>query len=197
MAPGNSPGTLHITGNYTQNAGGALRIEIESPDSFDQLAVTGNMALGGTIEISLINGFTPAAAQSFDILSWGSLTGAFSTVIAPSQEGLTWDTSQLAMGVVSVEVTGLPGDYNKDNVVDAADYVVWRKNNNTSVPLPNDTTAGTSPADYDVWRAHFGQTAGSGLPIGSSSRVAVPEPATLVLLMLAAAGWCLRRCRTA
>jgi hypothetical protein len=44
--------------------------------------------------------------------------------------------------------------------VDAADYVAWRKNNNTAVTLPNDSTPGTSPADYDVWRAHFGHAAG-------------------------------------
>ncbi len=40
-------------------------------------------------------------------------------------------------------------------------------------------------ADYDVWRAHFGQTAGSGS--GASANAAVPEPATLMLLMLFAA----------
>jgi len=73
------------------------------------------------------------------------------------------------------------GDFNLDGTVDAADYVVWRKN-----------VGGIySPNDYNIWRAHFGQTAGSGA--GVSENAAVPEPATLLLLMLAAAGWCLRR----
>ena len=100
VAPGNSPGTLSITGNYTQNAEGTLKIELASPTSFDRLAVTGNMALGGTLEISLINGFTPSSDQTFDILSWGSLAGAFSSVIVPSVDGFAWDTSQLSMGDV-------------------------------------------------------------------------------------------------
>jgi hypothetical protein len=39
----------------------------------------------------------------------------------------------------------LPRDFNHDNTVDAADYVVWRKN------------AG-SQSEYDTWRANFGQS---------------------------------------
>jgi hypothetical protein len=66
--------------------------------------------------------------------------------------------------------------------VDAADYVAWRKND------------GTQPG-YDTWRAHFGETFGSGA--GASSYAAVPEPATLVLLIFVAAGWCLWRGRAA
>ena len=152
VAPGNSPGTLQITGNYTQNAQGTLKIELESPEKFDRLAVTGNMALGGTLEISLINGFTPTTDQTFDILSWGSLAGAFSSVILPSVDGLAWDTSQLSMGMLSVAATGLPGDYNQDGTVDAADYVVWRKNLGSSTSLANDDTPGVGPDDYTRWR---------------------------------------------
>ena len=43
---------------------------------------------------------------------------------------------------------------------------------------------------------HFGQSAAAN-GSGSIANAAVPEPATLVLLMVAAAGWCLRRGRTA
>ena len=76
----------------------------------------------------------------------------------------------------------LMGDYNQNGTVDAADYVLWRKN------------PGGFPADaYATWRSHFGQPPGSGA--GVSANTTVPEPATLVLLMFAAAGWCLRRRR--
>ncbi len=44
------------------------------------------------------------------------------------------------------------GDYNKNSVVDAADYVLWRKGG----PLENDPTTGVQPADYDYWRSRFG-----------------------------------------
>ena len=77
---------------------------------------------------------------------------------------------------------GVPGDYNDNGIVDAADYVLWR-NGGT---LQNDATPGVQPGDYDVWRSHFGQIAGSGA--GANVNAAVPEPATLVLLLMATAG---------
>jgi hypothetical protein len=52
----------------------------------------------------------------------------------------------------------LPGDYSGSGVVDAADYVVWRKMLGTDADLPNDTSppeVGT--ADLGVWRENFGE----------------------------------------
>jgi hypothetical protein len=49
---------------------------------------------------------------------------------------------------------GPTGDYNNNGVVDAADYVLWRKGGT----LQNDPTPGVQPADYDVWRANFGKS---------------------------------------
>ena len=72
----------------------------------------------------------------------------------------------------------LPGDFNLDGSVDAADYVVWRKTDGTQT-------------GYDTWRTNFGQTAGSGS--GASANATVPEPTTLVLLIVAACGSCLQR----
>ena len=84
----------------------------------------------------------------------------------------------------------LAGDYNNDAKVDAADYVLWRK---------NPSALGGNPAGYNTWRANFGHSSGSGSSAGAtgSASVAVPEPATLVLLIFAAAGWCFRRRRAA
>ena len=78
-----------------------------------------------------------------------------------------------------------PGDYNADRKVDAADYVVWRKNVGTSNILPNDAIGGTIGAvQYDQWRTNFGQSAVSGSSVGVNTTV--PEPTTAVLLILAA-----------
>ncbi len=75
----------------------------------------------------------------------------------------------------------LAGDFNQDGVVDAADYVVWR------LGLGIDYT----PADYDTWRAHFGQAIGSG---GLMSSGAVPEPASWLFVVVAlTTTLCLRR----
>jgi hypothetical protein len=77
----------------------------------------------------------------------------------------------------------ISGDYNNNGVVDAADYVVWRKSHG-------------SQSDYTTWRANFGKPPGSGSATGASpSQASVPEPATLVLLAFAANASCLRRRR--
>jgi hypothetical protein len=67
---------------------------------------------------------------------------------------------------------GVPGDYNGNGVVDAADYVLWRK---------NPANFGGDPGGYNTWRAHFGSAVGS-LATG------VPEPGLTPLLSIAALG---------
>ncbi len=93
---------------------------------------------------------------------------------------------------------GVNGDYNNNGVVDAADYVVWRKRLNQNVTLPNDTTPGSvTAADYTVWRSNFGKTA-AGSGAGDLVANSIPEPSTttlVVLLILCAGGQ--RRCRAA
>jgi hypothetical protein len=79
----------------------------------------------------------------------------------------------------------LAGDYNGDGFVNAADYVVWRKELGTSVSLPGDTTPGTvDEADYTVWRENFGHTMNDGAT-GALAYSAVPEPATWLLIACA------------
>jgi MYXO-CTERM domain-containing protein len=80
-------------------------------------------------------------------------------------------------------------DYHQNGAVDAADYVVWRKNEGTMNMLPNDPIGGTiGAAQYDQWRAHFGQTTGGAGSSIDSSLVAAPEPNGAALWLVALAG---------
>jgi hypothetical protein len=76
--------------------------------------------------------------------------------------------------IVRTNFSGTPvtADYNDDGVVDAADYVAWRK---------NPTAFGGIPNGYNDWVQQFGQTAPPGA--GGSVSVAVPEPAGVILLV--------------
>jgi hypothetical protein len=86
----------------------------------------------------------------------------------------------------------LIGDYNSDGKVDAADYTVWRDNRGaagTTLGSNRDpaNSGAVGQADFNSWKAHFGQMAGSGsLAAGN-----VPEPATMSLLawLVGLAAW--------
>ena len=75
VAPGESPGTLNIQGDLTQAADGKLVIEIggNTPGLFDVLNVSDKLTSGGTLEVTLLNGFTPGANDTFNFLTFGSL----------------------------------------------------------------------------------------------------------------------------
>jgi hypothetical protein len=72
---------------------------------------------------------------------------------------------------VTVPNDTLTGDYNDDGVVDAADYVVWRKTN------------GSNAVAYDRWKQNFGRTANES---GGSN---VPEPGGILLVLAAGLAW--------
>lgn len=87
------------------------------------------------------------------------------------------------------------GDYNKNGIVDAADYVVWRDTSGQSgVGLAADGNGDgqVTPADYTLWRSKFGQNAGSGAGGELSMEGAVPEPGCALLLLTAVAAGVLR-----
>jgi hypothetical protein len=162
--------------------------------------VSGSQFFGNNAEIA--NNFQPVPLSSVaDIAHWAQGTNsvvygtsvAQEAVMTPSindgqRKKLTaLDAAALKdIGWTVIAPPGVNGDYNGNGIVDAADYVIWRDHLNQSFTLQNDTTPGTvTQADYNVWRSNFGASAGSGsgLLAGGS---AVPEPASVALLVL---GW--------
>ncbi|HTR37151.1 MAG TPA: hypothetical protein VMH80_14700, partial [Bryobacteraceae bacterium] len=81
VEPGDSgtPGTLTITGNYTQHSTGILLEDILGTSSYSVLDVSGDVNLDGTIKVNLLDGFTPSDGETFAFLTGfnsfiGSLT---------------------------------------------------------------------------------------------------------------------------
>lgn len=101
-----------------------------------------------------------------------------------TDEGLADITDVISYTLAEAPPGGVPGDYNNNNFVDAADYVLWRKGG----PLQNEvaTPGSVTPEDYDAWRARFGNTAGAGGGKASLANAAVPEPLSGMLLVAGA-----------
>jgi hypothetical protein len=75
--------------------------------------------------------------------------------------------------------------------VDAADYVVWRKNETANDPLPNDDGLASQAERFDLWRSNFGEMEMPGGGAGG----AVPEPASAVLMLIGICLGAVRRCK--
>ena len=66
-----SAGKLIIDGNFTQAGTGSLNIEIggyKARSDFDQLFITGQAALDGTLNVTLMNNFIPSLGNCFQII---------------------------------------------------------------------------------------------------------------------------------
>lgn len=77
------PGTLTVSGNYTQSATGTLRIEVAgtAPGQFDQLQVGGHASLAGTLQLIGLGSFRLRAGDKLTFLTAkGGVSGAFGTI---------------------------------------------------------------------------------------------------------------------
>jgi hypothetical protein len=74
---------LTITGNYTQGSGGTLSVKIGGATAgtqYDQLAVGGTATLNGTLNVSLLGGFTPNSGEMFQPLTSTAESGTFASL---------------------------------------------------------------------------------------------------------------------
>jgi autotransporter-associated beta strand protein len=142
-------GTLSLTAanSYTGDttvSGGSLLVN-GAATGMPLVNVTSGGTLGGigtmnNSRITLKNGSTlsPGPTTGTGILAIGS--AVIEGTLKIEYDGFSTD---------SLTVTGTTGggDFNADGMVDAADYVYWRNNDNT-------------PANYTLWRTNFGTTNG-------------------------------------
>jgi autotransporter-associated beta strand protein len=189
----NGPGTLSFTatnsysGNTTVQAG---KLSLANGGLADAADVA--ISSGATLELKFsgspdvidslfLNGISQPAG------TWGGV-GSGAQFTSPMLLGTGW------LQITTYVPSFLAGDYDSNGIVDAADYVVWRRSVGAAT-IANRDSLNTGPigtADFDTWRAHLGQMVGTGAGSGlSKAGGTIPEPATGVALVVGLSIVCL------
>lgn len=198
LRPGNSPAAVHHDAHLFLMATATTQIELagttpgNAPGNHDQINNAKSTALGGTLDIQLINGFNPEQGDTFDIFNLASSTGTFADILLPLLDsGLGWHLGKLYTdGELHVE---LEGDLNQDGFVGVEDLDLLLAHWGDST-VAFDYAAGDASGDGLVGDADLALVQanwGNGTPGGN-----VPEPGGAALLALGGLAL-LRRRRTA
>ncbi len=185
ISPGNSTGTLNVSGAFSQSSSGQLEIGV-GEDGHDVLAIAGHAALSGALSVELIDDATFEPGQTLDILTADSISGQFNTSSLPDD----WFVHYANDNAVRLVTGALLGDMNLDGVVDTGDVAPF-------------VLALTDPRQYMIeygldaaTMTALGDINGDGvfdtgdvapfveLLVGGGT--SVPEPGSLALLALSA-----------
>ncbi|MCK4872726.1 MAG: hypothetical protein KAS72_08390 [Phycisphaerales bacterium] len=118
VKPGHGAGTLTIEGEFLQDELGLLEIEIGgylAGDEFDVLDIIGSLefldigdGVAGTLDIALIDGFTPSFGDTFDVIFWDTRIGEFETYLGLNLGGGLWFDVQYLSDRMRLEVIPAP-----------------------------------------------------------------------------------------
>lgn len=176
-APGFSPATVY-RGSVAYD--GRLEIELggTSPGSFDRIVHSETANTGGTLDLALINGFTPSLADTFEVVTAVSVAGTFDSILGVSGPGVPHGAG-LAVTYTPTSVlvtTALLGDSNLDMKVDLIDLSVLASNFGGSSGWAGGNFNGDNHVDLidlSLLASHFGKNLSN-----------VPEPFSGVTLLL-------------
>ena len=175
---------LVVSGDFSQNSNGLLQLELAGIDSYDTLSVGGTLTAGGSFRALLSGSYMPEADDQFSLLSFGTTSGAFTTVDLPTLgQGLMWDASGLlTSGMLKVLSAVLLGDANNDNQVTGGDLIAVQQNfgitGSSSGLLVGDANddGQVTGADLIAVQQNFGATLVPEV-------TAVPEPASQIVVL--------------
>ena len=158
FSPGNSPGITTVLGDSTFARSGTVSIQIGGltagqgipvDNGFDQINISGLATFGGTLQVVLINNFTPLLGQKFEIVTYGSAVSNFDNylglalggglMLKPTFEALLGGGGHLVLEVVQhssainrplLFVPGFAGSFFADDT--AAGRTEWFLNRGLS-----------------------------------------------------------------
>ncbi len=196
IAPGNSAGTINFSNNTLTLAPTAvanLEIGGTAPSTYDVIGANGpiTLAAGSVVNVSFINGFIPAAGNTWNLLNDdGGVTSAATLNLPALSGGLSWNTALFAsQGVLSI-VGGDPlpswasgfslvgpdsladADPDKDGIKNSLEYAFGLAPN-VANPQPEYRGVGTATAGQQLALAYRRPVGGvSGVTYGVQVKTA-------------------------
>jgi T5SS/PEP-CTERM-associated repeat protein len=195
VSPADDTGVYTVDGAWNKQSGSELQIQLgglsngggdKSQTTFDWIDLTGDLTLGGMLDVELTDGFTLGFLQEFVIVQvGGALSGTF--------DGLIEGSIVATLGGMKLQISYVGGDgndvalytpsqfsadFNRDNHVDELDLAQWELDYGVSAASDADYDGDSDGFDFLIWQ----QQLGSGLPLVGTS--AVPEPSTIVLISM-------------
>ncbi len=188
FSPGNSPAISQFGGDVDFGFSSTLNIELGglTPGTgHDQLAIAGDLSLGGTLDVTDLAGFTLNPGMTFELITFaGNLTGTFNNIV--NSTGLAGLILNVTTDADSVNLTldALAGDLNLDGFVGINDLNIVLASWNQNV-TPGTWQLGDPSNDGFVGIDDLNAVLGNwnaGTPPTSTTNI--PEPTTLALLTL-------------
>ena len=201
-------GVLTIANAVNLLDGGTTEMRLFSPTGSDALlqSTTGGLTYGGILKVIDLNPTDFAIGNHWELFYFDSQSGTFSndsdfgtvgggsTYLPLLTIGKKWSFNYTT-GVLSVALGLIPGDADKNGVVDAADYITVKQNFGMTTGatwemgnFDSDIDGNVDWDDLQLLMANFGTRSVGGAP-------ATPEPATLGLLAIGALAVLRRRRR--
>src|SRR5262249_32487304 len=148
-----APGGMAVSHNFIVRNDGSATLTMSS------LTVPTGYTVTDALAATLAAGATDTITIRLDATTSGVKSGQVS-----------FTTNDPTRNPFNFSITGSVntlGDYNRNAVVDAPDYVLWRKTLGQTGITPFSGADGSGngsigPEDYTVWRSHFGATGGAG-----------------------------------
>jgi hypothetical protein len=164
-----------------------LRLGSAERGGYDELSASGDITLGGNLEVSLLTPlsgpFEPQAGDRFTLLTANLITGDFASQKLPALTGgLTWYTDRTPTSFTLVAAAAsLAGDYSRNGVVDAADYTLWRDTLGQTIgtlAADGDASGVIDSGDLAFWQSRMSAVAPQPVAVN------VPEASAALLILL-------------
>ncbi|MEA2422329.1 MAG: hypothetical protein QOF55_1428, partial [Thermoleophilaceae bacterium] len=186
--PGHSPGTLSITGDYTQTSGGTLAVDVTGTTAgtgYSQLAVSGTATLAGALAVTTSSPQT----GTLKIVSAGALTGTFSPVSFTGQtDSVGYDATSVTLSATVSPPPPPPPDPPANTAAPSV-------SGTTTVGSVLSATQGSwsgSPTSYAYqWRncdVTGGACADIAGAVGSSYQLSAPDAGHTIRVVVTATG---------